>query len=429
MSQFIYSEAEESEEEQEEYEENERKKLKKLKTVKDDSSEEDDDDDEEKIREENKDFINDDDEEDDEGDSGSDSEKYGKRKRRKDDEDKTNYLDDDDIDLIEENTGMKLDRKRKYKRLKRIVDEESDVEEKDVQGQIRREIFEGSDRPRLLRQGKRSLQQDEEEDGASALHPPQHPEMYASEEEESDEENFIVDDKTPNVKQERMAMLEPGGMEVAREIFGGDYHFEDFQQHEEWEDRENDDDGHENDEKGDEGREHPRGRKDRGNQVKKTIFERFQLRRIPVTRTRGDGDDRSADKELTQEAKWIYHHAFFRPFISNQEGREKARHGSHKDTNTIQKIYNALDLMMNQTFEIPFIAFYRKEEVCPELNIRDLWKIYRWDEKWCQLKYRKENLRSLFQSMREYQGDHITKDPDGSHLENMRILQEEDIVR
>lgn len=31
--------------------------------------------------------------------------------------------------------------------------------------------------------------------------------------------------------------------------------------------------------------------------------------------------------------------------------------------------------------------------------------------------------------MREYQGDHITKDPDGSHLENMRILQEEDIVR
>lgn len=37
--------------------------------------------------------------------------------------------------------------------------------------------------------------------------------------------------------------------------------------------------------------------------------------------------------------------------------------------------------MRNQTFEIPFIAFYRKEEVCPELNIRDLWKIYRWDEK------------------------------------------------
>nr|XP_045607015.1 transcription elongation factor SPT6-like [Procambarus clarkii] len=353
----------------------------------------------------------------------------------------TSVDDSEHEDVINDLAQYEEDIQRKYKRLKRIVDEESDVEEEDVQGQIRREIFEGSD--------------DEEEDGASALHPPQHPEMYASEEEESDEENFIVDDKTPNVKQERMAMLEPGGMEVAREIFGGDYYFEDFEQHEEWEERENDDDDHENDEKGDEGREHPRGRKDRGNQVKKTIFEvfepselerghltdqdhqirkldipeRFQLRRIPVTRTRGDGDDRSADKELTQEAKWIYHHAFFRPFISNQEGREKARHGSHKDTNTIQKIYNALDLMRNQTFEIPFIAFYRKEEVCPELNIRDLWKIYRWDEKWCQLKYRKENLRSLFQSMREYQGDHITKDPDGSHLENMRILQEEDIVR
>lgn len=58
---------------------------------------------------------------------------------------------------------------------------------------------------------------------------------------------------------------------------------------------------------------------DQDHQIRKLdIPERFQLRRIPVTRTRGDGDDRSADKELTQEAKWIYHHAFFRPFISNQ---------------------------------------------------------------------------------------------------------------
>ena len=37
--------------------------------------------------------------------------------------------------------------------------------------------------------------------------------------------------------------------------------------------------------------------------------------------------------------------------------------------------------MRNQKFEIPFIAFYRKEHIDPELTIRDLWTVYRYDEK------------------------------------------------
>lgn len=68
--------------------------------------------DEEKIREENKDFINDDEE--DEGGSGSDSDIEGKRKRRDEDDDddlEGDNLDEDDLDLIEENIGVKLDRK------------------------------------------------------------------------------------------------------------------------------------------------------------------------------------------------------------------------------------------------------------------------------------------------------------------------------
>ena len=32
-------------------------------------------------------------------------------------------------------------------------------------------------------------------------------------------------------------------------------------------------------------------------------------------------------------------------------------------------------------FQVPFIAFYRKECIEPELNINDLWKVYQWDEK------------------------------------------------
>lgn len=63
------------------------------------------------IQEENKGFINDDDEDEDEG--GSDSEVEGKRKRDDDDDDDldADNLDEDDLDLIEENIGVKLDRK------------------------------------------------------------------------------------------------------------------------------------------------------------------------------------------------------------------------------------------------------------------------------------------------------------------------------
>lgn len=32
-------------------------------------------------------------------------------------------------------------------------------------------------------------------------------------------------------------------------------------------------------------------------------------------------------------------------------------------------------------FKVPFIAFYRKEYVERELNIKDLWKVWQWDEK------------------------------------------------
>ena len=36
--------------------------------------------------------------------------------------------------------------------------------------------------------------------------------------------------------------------------------------------------------------------------------------------------------------------------------------------------------------QVPFIAFYRKEHIDPELDISDLWKVYHWDEKVCSYK-------------------------------------------
>lgn len=39
------------------------------------------------------------------------------------------------------------------------------------------------------------------------------------------------------------------------------------------------------------------------------------------------------------------------------------------------------------SFQVPFIAFYRKEYVEPELNINDLWKVWQWDEKVARLHF------------------------------------------
>ena len=49
----------------------------------------------------------------------------------------------------------------------------------------------------------------------------------------------------------------------------------------------------------------------------------------------------------------------------------------------IKKINSALDFLRNQQLEVPFINFYRKEYVQGELEIRDLWRIWQWDEKVC----------------------------------------------
>lgn len=154
MSDFVEAEAEVSSGEDEEHTNKEKKKLKRLKQVQSDSSEEEEDGkcrklpslwsndnvlfilfnnlficntivtiyawlifflDEDKIREENRGFI--DDEDDEVSASGSDSDGDRHKKRRHDDDDDDldgDNLDDDDLDLIEENIGVKIDRKVRW---------------------------------------------------------------------------------------------------------------------------------------------------------------------------------------------------------------------------------------------------------------------------------------------------------------------------
>ncbi|VDM59379.1 unnamed protein product, partial [Angiostrongylus costaricensis] len=118
--------------------------------------------------------------------------------------------------------------------------------------------------------------------------------------------------------------------------------------------------------------------------------ERFQLRKTPVT---------EADElELELESKWIYYHAFSHTSVSNQSTllhyvSDFRGHDRSQCVDEAQEtIKEALNFMRNQLFEVPFIAFYRKELVSSVLSINDLWKVYEWDEKWCHLQNRKKKI-------------------------------------
>uniref|UniRef100_A0A8K9WQD9 SPT6 homolog, histone chaperone and transcription elongation factor n=1 Tax=Oncorhynchus mykiss TaxID=8022 RepID=A0A8K9WQD9_ONCMY len=235
-------------------------------------------------------------------------------------------------------------------------------------------------------------------------------------------------------------------LQEAQEIFGGDFDFAEFDAdgaYEQGEEEEEDQD--------EEGWDRPKkptkrrvGRKsifelyepselesshmtDQDNEIRSTDMpERFQLRSIPVKP--------AEDDELEEEAEWIYRNAFSTPTISMQESTDYLDRGattnfSRKGPSTIAKIKEALNFMRNQHFEVPFIAFYRKEYVEPELNINDLWKVWQWDEKWCQLKSRKQNLTRLFRRMQGYQYEQISADPDKPLADGIRPLDTADMER
>lgn len=151
----------------------------------------------------------------------------------------------------------------------------------------------------------------------------------------------------------------------------------------------------------------------------------MQLRSVPVTSV-AEGSD-----ELDLEAEWIYKQAFSRPTISVQDSHlnEEAKERARKGPQTVGKIKKALDFMRNQHFEVPFISFYRKEYVLPELNINDLWKVYKFDVKWCQLRQRKESLLKLFEKMRNFQLDEIMKNSEAPLPESLRLIKDDDIER
>ncbi|XP_065088333.1 transcription elongation factor SPT6 isoform X1 [Ochlerotatus camptorhynchus] len=442
MADFLDSEAEESEQEEEDLEPHERKKLKKLKAVSD--SEEEEEDDEERLREELKDLIDDNPIEEDDDSGGEDSDASGnhpKRKKSDDEDELDDRLEDEDYDLIEENLGVKVERKR-FKRLRKITDEGSDDDEAVDDGLnrevIAEQLFEGSgdedEEHHSERESNRELQMttvenpDDEED------------------EESDADDFIVDDDGVPISDKRKKkkhIFTDASLQEGQDIFGVDFDYEEFDKYDEdeYEDESEVDDEYE-EEGGEERAKRPK-KQARKKTAKKTIFdifepselkrghftdldneirktdipERMQLRDVPVTQV-SEGSN-----ELEDEAEWIFKQAFCKPPVSNQETYTR------KSSSAIPKIKQALDFMRNQHLEVPFIAFYRKEYVQPDLNINDLWKVYKYDSKWCQLTVRKNNLLKLFENMRNHQLDQIMENPDAPIPDETRVVKDEDFDR
>ncbi|XP_045475975.1 transcription elongation factor SPT6-like [Harmonia axyridis] len=416
MSRFLDIEAEVSSEDEFEIQNPEDKDKKKQKVV--DSSEEEEDD--EEMREEINDIIDD--------DSLSDSDDSdisgGKKRKRSDDEELDDRLEDDDFDLIEENLGVKIDRKRKFKRIRRIGANES-------KGQQRRTTMDIDS----------SSDEDDEEKSEEKTELVQR-DVSDSETEATDDDfinDDIIDDELPigARKRNRRVVSSNIALQVAHDTFGGDFDYNEFSKY--------DDEEYNEEEEGD------NSFKIRNNATKKSIFEvyepselkrgfftdmdnqirntdipeRMQLREVPITAVPEDS------KELDEEAEWIYKQAFLKPTISIQDAdlSAKPREKQKKRRQTVAKIKKALDFMRNQQLEVPFIAFYRKEYVQPELNINDLWKVYKYDGEWCQLKERKEKLTLLFEKMRSYQLDLIMKDPDAPIPDNVRVMKDSDFER
>jgi transcription elongation factor SPT6 len=260
-------------------------------------------------------------------------------------------------------------------------------------------------------------------------------EQSEREQDEENSDNFIVDDSdeegggTSGVRKERRRKYEynDDAQQEALDIFGVNADELGLGDSDEQEDEEEDEEGeYEDDEafEGEEGEEdldqvrrRQRARKLKSKKKLEDIFEPAELERNLLTEY--DQQIRIEDKperfmlrntqvqpepndsELDREAEWIYKQLFDqKTTISQQES-------TYKPSSVIPKIRDVLNYMRNQFLEVPFIATYRKEYILPELNVDDLWRIYEYDEKYVQLKERKDNLVRLMQRMQKYQFEQL----------------------
>ncbi|KAL7079838.1 hypothetical protein ACQ4LE_000385 [Meloidogyne hapla] len=396
MSNFIDNEAELSDQaEGSETSEPAPKRSKKLKEKKrrhqissDEEDEEDDAEDEDRAREEMKGFVVDDEDEDEEGGDGGDAGDDESSKAGSDDD-----LLEDDLDLLNENIGHNVRGRVE------ISDDEDDRE------RIKGQLFGTSDFVDDSRPNEREYQQREYVDAGSRS------------ESEQSEDPFIVQDEGQRRRHRKKGTKREYSDQVldeAKDIFGVEDLDEFYEDEEVLE------------EELEEGEESIRTTRPRGTKVtlldtiepselekgfvraedKKIICEdrpeRFQIRKIPVTEI--------DDHDLQLESFWILEFAFKAQTLSQQSdtGLSIYKHGKGTievniaEEEAPEKIREAIRFIRNQLFEVPFIAFYRKEYVESSLLMPDLWKVYQFDEKWCRLQMRKARIADLLKRVQKY---------------------------
>uniref|UniRef100_A0A6G1SDB0 Transcription elongation factor SPT6 n=1 Tax=Aceria tosichella TaxID=561515 RepID=A0A6G1SDB0_9ACAR len=419
------------------------KKKKPIKSrVEEDSSEEDEEDDDE-AEEEMRDLINDEEEEEDDDDDEESGDEAAGAKRSHDSEDESSSLEDDDLDLIQENLGVRINKKKKFKRIRKLDDDDSE-EEHDEGKKIQNELF----GPEEL------LDSDDEEVQKQRSRPAEKDlDLDVDEEYEDDsdsEDNFIVDDNDQPVNarkpKRKGARHSDSAMQQAQEIFGVDFDFDDVaDDYDEYGVDAGYEDEYEDEETGEIKTRRKKSTKktiydiyepaelershltDYDQQIRaKDVPERFQLRSVPVTEAN--------DQEIIEEADWIFRNAFDQKTISLQEPANAPIAGKHFET-VKEEIEYALKCIRNEKLEVPFIASYRREYVptlAPVLDdkrdsndsrsYKDLWTIYNYDEQWCKLQASKKTIEGLYIDMRNY----LESKPDDPRI---RKISDSDLER
>ncbi|GMR43278.1 hypothetical protein PMAYCL1PPCAC_13473 [Pristionchus mayeri] len=396
---------------------------KKRKINSSDEEEDEDEDEDEKAKEEMKGFLVDE-----EDDVEDDNQSNASEKSAKLDSD----VDDDDLDLIQENLDIKGVKKKG--RVARIDDSDESGDDRD---KISKEIFGFGD--------------DDDEPQSSRREPMRadSPDRSGSDSDEGD--NFIEYEqderrgmKQRNRKRKEMNFAE-GALDEARDIFGvEDFNFDEFYEEGAEGDVADEEEEYEDDF---EGEDRPRARRPRADKVKaretlldtmepselekgyfaaedkqiqqKDIPERFQVRHVKVTE--------ASEEEIELEAAWIYAHAFKDRPLTKQDDHTLSvlqneglteEDFTRIDEEAPVRIKETLKFFRNSNFEVPFIGFYRKEGIADLLQINDLWKVYKWDSKWCHLLNRRNKLIALMRRMQTYldesgeQHHHPLTDPD-----------------
>uniref|UniRef100_A0A2I3HY72 Transcription elongation factor SPT6 n=1 Tax=Nomascus leucogenys TaxID=61853 RepID=A0A2I3HY72_NOMLE len=413
MSDFVESEAEESEEEYNDDGEVVPRVTKKFVEEEDDDEEEEEENLDDQDEQGNlKGFINDDDDEDegeeDEGsDSGDSEDDVGHKKRKR-----TSLSMFFPISLGQSNCGGK--KGQKYRRVKKMSDDEDDDEEEYGKEEHEKEAI-----------AEEIFQDGEGEEGQEAMEAPMAPpEEEEEDDEESDIDDFIVDDDGQPLKKPKWRKKLPGytdaALQEAQEIFGVDFDYDEFEKYNEYDEELEEEYEYEDDEA--EGEIRVRPKKTTKKRVsRRSIFEMYEPSELESSHlTDQDNEIRATDlpeRFQTNQVNIVLLFLYF-PLSFSRKG-----------PSTIQKIKEALGFMRNQHFEVPFIAFYRKEYVEPELHINDLWRVWQWDEKWTQLRIRKENLTRLFEKMQAYQYEQISADPDKPLADGIRALDTTDMER